>query len=221
MEHINENTIRVVIENSDLERRGITFLDLLGNQKHIENFFYSILEEVDVEEEFQESDAVTFQVMPNKNGLELYISKGSNLRDDILDSHDNQVDFGLSDLDELYQNKYRQYKNGSSNNEEETDEAYVLAFESFEDVIMLSDKYDIGYKGTTLYQYKDYYYIVFNQTQPDEGLGLYTAEEERAIALEYGEKSSVSESVLAEHGNVVVENKALETIHYYFGKDFH
>ena len=28
MEHINENTIRVLIENADLEERGITFLDL-------------------------------------------------------------------------------------------------------------------------------------------------------------------------------------------------
>ena len=49
MENINENTIRVLIENSDLEERGITFLDLLGNQKQIESFFYSILEEVDVD----------------------------------------------------------------------------------------------------------------------------------------------------------------------------
>ena len=28
MEHINENTIRVIIENEDLAERGITFLDL-------------------------------------------------------------------------------------------------------------------------------------------------------------------------------------------------
>ncbi|MDN5831978.1 MAG: adaptor protein MecA, partial [Tetragenococcus halophilus] len=30
MEHINENTIRVLIKNEDLAARGITFLDLLG-----------------------------------------------------------------------------------------------------------------------------------------------------------------------------------------------
>lgn len=60
MEHINENTIRVLIESTDLEERGITFLDLLGNHKQIEDFFYSILEEVDVDEKFHESDAITF-----------------------------------------------------------------------------------------------------------------------------------------------------------------
>ena len=83
MEHINENTIRVLIENADLEERGITFLDLLGNHKQIENFFYSILEEVDVDEQFHESDAITFQVLPNGNGLELFISKGGALSDQL------------------------------------------------------------------------------------------------------------------------------------------
>lgn len=48
MEHINENTIRVLIGHEDLEERGVSFLDLLGNHKEIENFFYSILEEVDI-----------------------------------------------------------------------------------------------------------------------------------------------------------------------------
>ena len=65
MENINENTIRVLIENSDLEERGITFLDLLGNQKQIESVLYSILEEVDVDNQVHESDAITFQVLPN------------------------------------------------------------------------------------------------------------------------------------------------------------
>ncbi len=61
MEHINENTIRVLIGHEDLEERGVSFLDLLGNHKEIENFFYSILEEVDIEEEFRGSEAVTFK----------------------------------------------------------------------------------------------------------------------------------------------------------------
>jgi len=84
MERINEDTIRVVIGNDDLNERGIRVLDLLGNHKQIESFFYSIFEEVDVEHQFQDNDAVTFQVLPNRNGLELFISKNSeNLQDTI------------------------------------------------------------------------------------------------------------------------------------------
>ena len=35
MEKINENTIRVVLDDEDLRARVIKFLDLLGNQKEI------------------------------------------------------------------------------------------------------------------------------------------------------------------------------------------
>lgn len=77
MERINENTIRVLIGNDDLQARGITVLDLLGNHKQIENFFYSVLEEVDTDHQFQDTDSVTFQVLPTRNGLELFISKNN------------------------------------------------------------------------------------------------------------------------------------------------
>ena len=36
MEHINDNTIRVLIKSEDLAARGITFLDLLGNHNEID-----------------------------------------------------------------------------------------------------------------------------------------------------------------------------------------
>lgn len=101
MERINENTIRVVIGNDDLSARGITVLDLLGNHQQIERFFYSILEEVDVDHQFQDNDAVTFQVLPNRHGLELFISKNVGDESDGTDDFDaasagfsGAVDFG-------------------------------------------------------------------------------------------------------------------------------
>lgn len=77
MERINDNLIRVFIDGDDLEERGINFLDLINDQKSIEKFFYSILEEVDVEKDFTSSDAITFQVIPNHSGMELYISRAN------------------------------------------------------------------------------------------------------------------------------------------------
>ena len=77
MEKINDNTIRVLLENEDLTERGITVLDLLGNQSEIESFFFSILDEVDKDHEFRNNEAVTFQLMPNRNGLELLITKSN------------------------------------------------------------------------------------------------------------------------------------------------
>lgn len=75
VDRINQNTLRVRMDAAELKKRGITMLDLLGNKADIQKFFYSILEEVDKDHLFAGTDAVTFQVMPNGNGLELLISK--------------------------------------------------------------------------------------------------------------------------------------------------
>ena len=39
MEKINENTMRVTLGKEDLAERGISILDLIGNQHDVEDFF--------------------------------------------------------------------------------------------------------------------------------------------------------------------------------------
>ena len=39
MKRINENTIRVLLNNEDLNERGITVLDLLNHNQQIEDIF--------------------------------------------------------------------------------------------------------------------------------------------------------------------------------------
>ena len=55
--------------------RGISILDLIGNQHDVEDFFYSILDEVDTDHEFRDNGAVTFQLVPSGDGVELFITK--------------------------------------------------------------------------------------------------------------------------------------------------
>lgn len=213
IEHINEDTIRVIIENTDLEERGITFLDLLGNQKQIEKFFYSILEEVDIDEEFQESEAVTFQVMPNNNGLELFISKGANFKEDL-----NQID-GLGDHTPLEENKNQSVEDFMDEVEEydteenETREA-IIVLKSFEQMILLSKSLYLESGSSNLYTYNNSYYLhlVFFIDEMNEK----TSEDELAIALEYGEKSSISSAVLAEYAEQIMKTNALELTRFYF-----
>ena len=212
IEHINEDTIRVVIENTDLEERGITFLDLLGNQKQIEKFFYSILEEVDIDEEFQESEAVTFQVMPNNNGLELFISKGANFKDEMnqltglgdaaFDSHPDESDHELTDEVEEY-----------SLDDNETKEA-IIVLNNFEQMIQLAQSFHMESGASNLFTYKGQYYLhlIFFIEEMNEK----TSEEELAVVLEYGEKSTISSDVLNEYADQIMKTNALEMTRYYF-----
>lgn len=220
MEHINENTIRVLIENADLEERGVTFLDLLGNHKQIENFFYSILEEVDVDEQFHESDAITFQVLPNGNGLELFISKGGPLND--------QLDFSSAsenlNSDEFSQYIKKQMVQNLEKSEAEIDKTVehiedetkevVLRFNQFEDMIELSKMMHIDKARSNLFLYKENYYLnlVFFVSEMTER----SAEEEIALALEFTEKTPVTQSILEEHGKIIMGKNALELTRHYF-----
>lgn len=216
IEHINEDTIRVKIENTDLEERGITFLDLLGNQKQIENFFYSILEEVDIDEEFQESDAVTFQVMPNNNGLELFISKGAQYREDMEDDleEDSIMDPVKMLNESLSQNKKEDGVEEYMNAQDTKTMEAVFVFHNFEQMIMMAQEYYLECGLSNLYKFKDQYYlhIVFFI----EEMTLKTTDEEIAHALEFGERSRISADVLDEYADKIMDTNALELVRHYF-----
>ena len=75
MERINDDTFLLRIENQDLIDRGTSIPELLGNPGEIEGFFHSILEEMGVLHQFEDSDGLSFQIMPNADGLELYVTR--------------------------------------------------------------------------------------------------------------------------------------------------
>lgn len=218
MEHINENTIRVLIESADLEERGVTFLDLLGNHKQIENFFYSILEEVDVDEQFHESDAITFQVLPNGSGLELFISKGGPLSDqtDFSSASENlnSDEFSQYIKKQMVQNLNKSENENSVDYLEDETKEIVLKFKQFEDMIELSKMMHLDNAVSNLFLYKERYYLnlVFFSNELTER----SVDEEIALALEFAEKTPVTQGILEEHGKMIMEKKALALTRHYF-----
>lgn len=218
MEHINENTIRVLIENADLEERGVTFLDLLGNHKQIENFFYSILEEVDVEEQFHESDAITFQVLPSGTGLELFISKGGPINDQLefssASENLNSDEFSQYIKKQMVQNLNKSEKETEIEHLEDETQEVVLRLNEFEDMVELAKMMHLDNALSNLFLYKERYYLnlVFFIDEMTER----SADEEIALALEFAEKTPVTQGILEEHGKMIMEKNALELTRHYF-----
>lgn len=222
MERINENTIRVSIKNSDLTERGITFLDLLGNQKQIENFFYSILEEVDVDEQFQETDSVTFQVLPNRDGLELFISKNV-----ISDSDENNfdevlVDSQVEDFADFISQQMAKNPTIPSDSEQSdkqgdlktADLSKVFGLSSFEELIILAKHVELSGAKTSVYKYRDQLFMVVTFIMDkfsEQRLNLSVAH-----LYEFSYQTPMTKDVLEEHGQVVIEDQALETVRQYF-----
>lgn len=219
MERINENTIRVLIGNDDLDKRGITVLDLLGNHKQIESFFYSILEEVDKDHQFQNNDAVTFQVLPNQNGLELFISKDVDMSDEdepLLGSGDGR---GKHDQVSKYINEHR--VDDKPQNDKKTNDEFghqkrtvILEFDDLNDFIELSKALRLENGTSDLFLYEGRYFLKL-QLFSNDPVNMIVSDEV-AIANEYGKKTTVTEDVLNEYGQQIMENSALELSRYYF-----
>lgn len=238
MERINDDTIRVTISSDDLNERGVTFLDLLDNHKEIESFFYSVLEEVDTDHQFASNDAVTFQVLPNRNGLELYISKNptDGMEEAIKSvSKDNAPSNG--EMDEVSDFLKRKLAETDSNDKNNDDSSYtsdgnpadlngyangvgstqksVIELEDFESLPSIAEliKTNSGIESV-LYRYHDIYYLELtfftSENSPE------TIKNDLAIAYEYGNSTIVSSEVLREHGEIVMDGAALELAKRYF-----
>ena len=214
MEHINENTIRVLIKSEDLAARGITFLDLLGNHNEIENFFYSILEEVDIDEEFKGSEAVTFQVLPKGDGLELFISK--NLPPEGMENFDEMNDEANEDITDMLK-KHVAAQLQESEQAEDIGNRFVFELLRFEDMIQLASEVYLDSVATNLCQMGNHYYIEIRFMDAD----VTDIEVENALSylMEFAQRTSVTPEVLSEYGELIMENDALELTRFYFKND--
>lgn len=211
MEHINENTIRVLIKSEDLAARGITFLDLLGNHNEIENFFYSILEEVDIDEEFKGSEAVTFQVLPKGDGLELFISK--NLPPEGMENFDDMSDGSTEDITDMLK-KHVASQLQETESQPELGNRFIFELNSFEAIVQLASEVYLDSVTTNLYQMNDRYYLEVQFMDNDTT----DIEVENALAylMEFANRTQVTSEVLAEYGKIIMEHDALELTRYYF-----
>ncbi|WP_119327348.1 adaptor protein MecA [Companilactobacillus musae] len=222
MDRLNENTIRVILSTEDLQERGVTVLDLLGNKKQIESFFYSILDEVDKDHVFTNNEPVTFQIMPNKSGLELLISKSDDsegtgslplngLQNSVADNNGNDLDDEKVGTEE-YDSDTAPYLNDPDT----PTKTIIVEFKDFEDYVQLANLLHLESGISNLWEYENKYYlqlILFTDEMHEM-----TYSDVLALLSEYSFKTKVTAAVLSEYGKQVMSKTALELTRYYFGK---
>lgn len=210
VEHVNENMIRVTLESHDLKERGVTVLDLLGNRKQIESFFYNILEEVDTTHTFVKDQTVTFQVIPSHKGLELLITKVPDQKQE-----DNEEDHDLLQaLDVVANPAETDSSNDDLVNLDDPVKTIMFSFSEFEDFVELSKALRVNSVISNLYQLQGQYYlelIIYT-----DQLRSVSVADIIALAKEYGQLANLSEPMLSEYGHLVMEQSALELTRYYF-----
>lgn len=217
MERINDDTILVRIENEDLQERGTSVSELLANPTEIEEFFHSILVEMDVIDQFEDSEGMSFQVMPNPEGIELYVTKFVEKKDIEADSERfvrNLVDTIQHSLGHRMGKPKKEKKVEAPVEKEKTLEPLdcTVFFDSFEDFVQLAKMYPYNVQKSSLYRYSNYYFLhVYQDVFGGEDFTAYVA-----LLREFGEFSRVSWEVVQEYGEVMIKEKAIETAKKYF-----
>ncbi|WP_119318445.1 adaptor protein MecA [Companilactobacillus formosensis] len=218
MDRLNENTIRVILSTEDLQERGVTVLDLLGNKKQIETFFYSILDEVDKNHVFTNNEPVTFQIMPNKEGLELLISKSDDSEGSgSLPLSGLQNSVGASENNNLDKVGTEEYDSDTApylNDPDTPTKTVIVEFKDFEDYVQLANLLHLESGISNLFEYNDKYYlqlILFTDEMHEM-----TYSDVLALLSEYSFKTKVTAAVLSEYGQEIMSKTALELTRYYF-----
>lgn len=240
VDHINENTIRVRINKNELAHRGLKVLDLLGDKQKIQQFFYSILSEVDTDHTFTQGVPVTFQVMPNNGGLDLMITKikpddADNLRQMIepMNSETNQTQaepdsrrsfFDLDPKDDVNTelDPIKEKKLESSNQENAVNIQYwkfqnhhSYSFDELGNLVELADSLKVSDLASSLYYLRGKYYLKLAFL--DENYAELKPADAWAIANEYGIKIDDEEmKTVKETGKCLLNRDALDYIRYYF-----
>ena len=75
MKQISETTLKITISMEDLEERGMELKDFLIPQEKTEEFFYSVMDELDLPDNFKDSGMLSFRVTPRKDRIDVFVTK--------------------------------------------------------------------------------------------------------------------------------------------------
>lgn len=237
MKQISDSTIKITIQLEDLEERGMEIADFLVPQEKTEEFFYAILDELEMPESFLDSGMLSFRVTPKPDKLDVFVTKSK---------IDQQLDFeALSDLPDMEElsrmtpdefiktlektisdktkgdveaiHHLEQEELRDNQEQDSTSEApvsqyiyYILRFSNIQQAVAFSKTVSFPVDTSELYKMgSDYYLTVLIDTedQPTQYPTWLLA-----IIREYADDSEVTRAVLQEHGHLLMVSGAIENL---------
>lgn len=230
MKQISESTLKITIKMEDLEERGMEIADFLIPQEKTEEFFYTVLDELDLPYHFRESGMLSFRVTPKPDKIDIFVTKSD------IDQNLNFNDFadlaGLEDIshmspDEFLETLEQSVREKSASDKDaiqhletvemldENEEPhpyiyYILVFENIEKMIEFVQHLNFSVEESELYKMDDLYYltVLINIEHKSERYPDYLL----ARMLEHTEDTAISRATLMEHGQILLPTGAIETL---------
>ena len=238
MKQISDTTLKITMSLEDLMDRGMEIADFLVPQEKTEEFFYAILDELEMPDSFLDTGMLSFRVTPKPDKVDVFVTKSK---------IDQNLDFedlaDLPDMDELAKMSPDEFlktleKTMAEKTKEdieaiqsleqvekeeeaaideiaEVDEGkrepyiyYILRFDNLASLVSFAKTVDYQMETSELYKMNDQYYLTVLVDVEDHP-SLYPAWL-LARMREFADDSDISRSVLQEYGQVIINHDAVQ-----------
>lgn len=229
MKQISETTLKITISMEDLEERGMELKDFLIPQEKTEEFFYSVMDELDLPDNFKDSGMLSFRVTPRKDRIDVFVTKSEinkdinfedlaafddvsnmspeeffkTLEQTMLSKDDTEAHEKLGKIEEMME--------GAVEDVNPSDYVhYVLDFPSLEATVAFAKAIDFPVEASELYKMDGAYYmtvLIDLQNHPS-----YYANLMYARMLEYAGAGTKTRAYLQEHAVELLTDDAVEKL---------
>lgn len=229
MKQISETTLKITISMEDLEERGMELKDFLIPQEKTEEFFYSVMDELDLPNNFKDSGMLSFRVTPRKDRIDVFVTK-SEINKDInfedLAAFDDVSDMSPEEFFKTLEQtmlskgdteaheklgKIEEMMEGAVEDVNPSDYVhYVLDFPSLEATVAFAKAIDFPVEASELYKMDGAYYmtvLIDLQNHPS-----YYANLMYARMLEYAGAGTKTRAYLQEHAVELLTDDAVEKL---------
>ena len=238
MKQISDTTLKITMSLEDLMDRGMEIADFLVPQEKTEEFFYAILDELEMPDSFLDTGMLSFRVTPKPDKVDVFVTKSK---------IDQNLDFAdlaaLPDMDELAKMSPDEFlktlektmaektkddieaiqslEQVEKEEEAALDEAlgveegkrepyiyYILSFDNLASLVSFAKMVDYQMETSELYKMNGQYYLTV-LVDVENQPSLYPAWL-LARMREFADDSDISRSVLQEYGQLLINHDAVQ-----------
>ncbi|HFU4376413.1 adaptor protein MecA [Streptococcus suis] len=232
VKQISDSTLKITIKMDDLEERGMELADFLIPQEKTEEFFYTVLDELELPLTFRESGMLSFRVTPKPDRVDIFVTKSDldqNLNfDEFADISELGDVTGMSPED-FFKSLEQTVRERSSKDmdavrhleevekAEEAEESesegyiyYILDFPNMDELMTFVGTVDYPIEESELYKMDGHYYmtVLINVEERSKRYPDYLL----SRMLEFANDTKLTRPVLQEHGVTILPMAALEEL---------
>ncbi len=208
IEKVSENQLRMTLDHQDLLDRGLQLEDLIKPSDRTQALFRDIMEQALEQYDFiSENTPLMVEAVPaGVDGITIIVTK--------IDQKDHATEASKLGPQSREQRRFKKKPMEQIDREQAAGNAMLIySFAGLDDVIDVCLRLDEEYHGASaLYKNNGRYFLIL---QSDAAVAGDETEDLESVLNEYGQKhvsNILSKYYLVEHGETLIENKAVKTL---------